>query len=175
MTSICSLCLPLFGHVATSQIFWHSRSFSPFLIQRLVKPEKNQQRPEDNLRWTLFVCVCVFRVGMGPCLHLPSVYIVICLMRRDRSFVNEHEGGGNEVCVCVTSGGIIIETCVADRLMGVMTTLVWRTNSRSSSTRVEYKNNLWKRSFHYCCCCCCPLKLSDCMQQFPDIISKLQK
>lgn len=39
-----------------------------------------------------FRSVCVFRAGTGPCLHLPSVYIVMCLMRRDHSFVKQHVG-----------------------------------------------------------------------------------
>lgn len=34
-----------------------------------------------------------------------------------------------------------METYVADRLMTVMNILVWRTNSRSSATCVEYKIN----------------------------------
>lgn len=37
-------------------------------------------------------CVCVFGAGTGPCLHLPSVYIVMCLMRQDHSFVKQHVG-----------------------------------------------------------------------------------
>uniref|UniRef100_A0A3B5LAC8 RAS and EF-hand domain containing n=1 Tax=Xiphophorus couchianus TaxID=32473 RepID=A0A3B5LAC8_9TELE len=43
-----------------------------------------------NICWG-FCTLCV-RAGTDPCLHLPSVYIVRCLMRRDHSFVKQHVG-----------------------------------------------------------------------------------
>lgn len=36
--------------------------------------------------------VYMFRAGTIACLHLPSVYIVMCLMKRDHSFVKQHVG-----------------------------------------------------------------------------------
>lgn len=90
--------------------------------------------------------VYMFRAGTSACLFLPSVYIVVCSMKRDHSFVNQHVGqwrrerrlrrSNRELSVreCVFSAsnkGIIRWVdCAVKRLMTVMNILVWRTCSR---------------------------------------------
>lgn len=103
------------------------------LLSRPINAEKRPAKTRTHSSVNRLCASVRVRLELaGPHLHLPSVYIVLCSMRRDHSFVKQHEGGGNGVCVCVlcvhaceaTGGQLDIETNVADRLMTVVNILV---------------------------------------------------